>query len=58
MFADGPNIRLEITNNQLPITVTEGWVSPTYGRRENAPIVRYSMTARLPVTVTFIIIKL
>ena len=58
MFADGPNIRLEITNNQLPITVTEGWVSPTYGRRENAPIVRYSMTARLPVTVTFIITKL
>lgn len=58
MFADGPNIRLEITNNQLPITVVEGWVSPTYGRRENAPIVVYSMTARLPVTVTFIIIKL
>ncbi len=58
MFADGPNIRLEITNNQLPITVTEGWVSPTYGRRENAPIVVYSMTAKLPMTVTFIITKL
>ncbi len=58
IFADGPNIRLEITNNQLPITITEGWVSPTYGRRENAPIVVYSMTAKLPVSVTFIIIKL
>jgi hypothetical protein len=57
-FADGPNIRLETTNNQLPITVTDGWVSPTYGRRENAPIVVYSMTAKLPLTVTFIITKL
>jgi len=57
-FPAGPNIRLEVINNQSPITVVEGWISPTYGRREKAAIVVCSMRATLPVTVTFIITKL
>jgi hypothetical protein len=57
-FADSPNITLA-PNLQSPISnLQTGWVSPTYGRRENAPVVAYSMAAKLPVTVTFIIIKL
>ncbi len=54
-FDDSPNLRLEITNYELRITGEEGWVSRTYGRRERAPVALCVATAKLPVTIEFII---
>lgn len=57
-FDDGPNVRLETTNDKLQLRIEEGWVSPVYGRREAASIAVYALRAELPVTVEFIITKL
>jgi uncharacterized heparinase superfamily protein len=41
----------------LDLTIEEGWVSYRYGRRERAPVVRYTAgEVALPVTVTFALV--
>ncbi len=56
-FPDDPNIQIETTQHATRITLEEGWVSRTYGRREPAPMMRYSLRANLPVQVTFAVIR-
>jgi len=56
-FPDDPNIQIETTQHATRVTLEEGWVSRTYGRREPAPLMRYSLRANLPVQVTFTVIR-
>lgn len=56
-FPDDPNIQIETTQHATRITLEEGWVSRTYGRREPAPMMRYSLRVNLPVQVTFAVIR-
>lgn len=54
-FAEDPNIKLISNPQSLFPVLYQGWVSPIYGQRVRAPIVRYAAKAMLPVTVEFVI---
>lgn len=56
-YPQDPNIALT-TESLLACALTEGWVSPTYGLRQPAPIANYALKTQLPLTVTFIISRL
>ena len=56
-FAEGPNISLVPNLQSLVSNLQTGWVSRTYGYREAAPIAVYTLKAKLPVTVEFIITR-
>ncbi len=47
---NGANIAIiPVNKDGLSLEIQEGWVSPGYGRKVAAPIVRYSMVARAPL---------
>lgn len=56
-YPAGPNLRVTPVDaaTLLQGTLETGWVSAAYGRRDPAPVVRYQLSAELPVTVAFII---
>jgi hypothetical protein len=53
---EGANLLLRAQNGPpMTLQLQDGWVSPTYGIKNKAPIARYSCSVELPVSVTFIL---
>jgi hypothetical protein len=56
MCPEGANLLLRAQDGPpMTLKLEEGWVSPSYGIKNRAQIARYSCTAELPVSITFII---
>ncbi len=56
-FHEGPNIQLEILHPGLLIMIEDGWVSPTYGLRKLAPVVKCELAMELPAQVDFSLVR-
>lgn len=39
----------------LNLAIQEGWISYSYGTKQKAPVVKYSLTAEVPVSFTFLV---
>jgi hypothetical protein len=56
-YTDGPNISLIANLESLVSNFYSSWSSPTYGLRQPAPVVRFSLRAKLPIEIEFAITK-
>jgi Heparinase II/III-like protein len=53
---EGANLFLYVSGNRaLRVECNEGWVSPSYGMKNQAQVVRYSYAGELPMTVSFLL---
>lgn len=45
-----------ISDQELSVTVGEGWMSPRYGRIERAPVVTYEKRGAVPIDLRFVLV--